>query len=175
MMKEFGYYSKEVMKHFRAPKNVGIIKNFDGLGKVGQPICGDVLWLYIKIKEDKKTGKKIISDAKFQTFGCVVAVANSSLLTTLVKGKSLDEAMKITREDIIKKFKKVPVTKLHCSILAIDALSEAIYDYYKRNNLPVPEELVNRHEHIQQTLKTVERRYKDYIALEKKIWKVGNK
>jgi nitrogen fixation NifU-like protein len=173
MKMEFGLYSKEIMKHFLHPKNQGIIKKYDGLGKVGQPVCGDVLWLYIKIKEDKKTGKKIISDAKFQTFGCVVAVANSSLLTTLIKGKSLDEAMKITREDIIKKFKKIPATKLHCSILAIDALSEAIYDYYKRKNLPVPKELANRHENIQQTLKTMERRYKDYIALEKKIWKVG--
>lgn len=171
MKTKCGLYSKEIMKHFKNPKNVGIIKNFDGLGKVGQPICGDVLWLYIKIKEDKKTKKKIISDAKYQTFGCVVALANSSLLTTIIKGKTIEEALKIKKEDILKKLKNVPIIKLHCSVLAIDALSEAIYDYYKKNNLPIPIELKKRHQNIQQTLKDVEKRHKEYIEFEKIVLK----
>lgn len=166
-----GIYTKEVMEHFKHPKNVGIIKNYDGLGKVGQPICGDVLWLYIKVKEDKKTKRKIITDAKFQTFGCVIAIANSSLLTTLIKGKTLDEAIKIKKEDIVKKFKKVPAIKIHCSILAMDALSEAIYDYYKRNGFTISDELLKRHERILQTLKGVEKKHKEYIEFEKEAWK----
>jgi nitrogen fixation NifU-like protein len=169
-MKIPSLYSKEVMKHFRNPKNVGVIKNFDGLGKVGQPICGDVLWLYIKIKEDKITKKKIISDAKYQTFGCVVALANSSLLTTMIKGRTIEEALEIKKENILKKLKNVPIIKLHCSVLAIDALSEAIYDYYKKNNLQIPRELEKRHKNIQQTLKVVEKKHKEYIEFEKKIW-----
>ncbi len=164
-------YSEEVMKHFRHPKNMGIIKDYDGLGKVGQPVCGDVLWLYIKVKEDKKTKRKIISDAKFQTFGCTVAIANSSLLTVLVKGKSIDEAMKIKKDDILKGLKNVPMIKVHCSLLAIDALSEAIYDYYKKNNLKIPDEVANRHERIRQTCKTVEKKYKEYTEFEEKVLK----
>ncbi|MDI6798713.1 MAG: iron-sulfur cluster assembly scaffold protein, partial [Candidatus Aenigmarchaeota archaeon] len=167
---EANLYSKEIMKHFKNPKNVGVIKNFDGLGKVGQPICGDVLWLYIKIKEDKKTKKRIISDAKYQTFGCVVALANASLLTTMIKGKTIEEVLKIKKEDLLKKLKNVPPIKIHCSLLAIDALSEAIYNYYKRNNFPIPKELDNRHKNIQQTLKAVEKKYKEYVKFEKKIW-----
>ena len=122
-MKEFNLYSKEIMKHFQHPRNIGEMKNYDGLGRVGNPICGDVLWLYIKVGKDKK-GREIIKKASFSTFGCTVAIANSSLITTLVKGKTLEEAMKINKDDLLKRLKDVPPIKIHCSLLAVDALTE---------------------------------------------------
>lgn len=146
------------------------MKRPDGIGKVGNPICGDVMWVYIKVKEDKKTKKKKISDIKFETFGCVAAIATSSMITSLAKGKTLEEAMKISRKDVSKALGGLPPIKIHCSILASDALSEAIYDYYSKNNLTIPEELAKRHERIQRTLKTVEKRHKEYIELEKRVW-----
>jgi len=127
-MKQKNIYSKEIMKHFLHPKNIGVIKNYDGLGKVGNPICGDILWLYIKVGKNAK-GEKIIRDAKFQTLGCAVAIANSSLLTEMIIGKTIKEAKKINQKDVIKKLGKVPPIKIHCSFLAIDALKEAINDY----------------------------------------------
>jgi nitrogen fixation NifU-like protein len=164
-MKTPSLYSKEVMKHFKNPRNVGIIKDADGVGEVGNIVCGDIMKLYIKVKADK------IFDIKFECMGCVVAIANTSLLTTMVKGKKLSEALKITKDDIIKKLRKVPTIKLHCSVLAIDALSEAIYDYYKKNNLTIPKELESRHKIIQQQFKDVENRHKDFIKFEEKILK----
>ena len=96
-MKTFRPYTKEVMKHFKKPRNMGIIKKPDGIGKVGNPLCGDVMWLYIKVKE-AKDGKTRIKDVKFQTFGCVAAIATSSKITDLAKGKTLEEALKINRK-----------------------------------------------------------------------------
>lgn len=127
-MKQKNIYSKEIMKYFLKPKNVGVMKNYDGLGKVGNPVCGDVLWLYIKIAKNQK-GKEIIKNVKFQTLGCAVAIANSSVLTEMIKGKPLKQAIKLTQKDLIKKLGKVPPVKIHCSFLAIDALKEAINDY----------------------------------------------
>lgn len=164
-------YSEEIMNHFRHPRNVGRMRDYDGLGKVGNLLCGDILWLYIKIGKNKQ-GKEIIKKASFSTFGCTVAIANSSLITTMVKGKTLEEAMRIKKEDLLKKLGKVPPFKIHCSLLAADALSEAIYDYFSKNKLPIPKELQERHEKIQKHLKIIEERYKeyiDYIDLEKKI------
>jgi len=163
------FYSKEIIKHFREPRNMGKMKNPSGYGKVGNLICGDVIWLYIKVEKDKKTGKSKIIDSKFQTLGCVVAIAVSSMITTLAKGKTLGEALKITKDDILKMTGKLPGIKVHCSILADDALHEAIYDYLLKNKLPIPKELQERHEKIQKHLKIIEERYKEYIDLEKKI------
>jgi len=142
------------MKHFKSPKNIGKIKNADGIGKAGNIVCGDVMVLYIKVKDDK------IFDVKFETFGCVVAIAVSSMLTKMVKGKTLKQAMKITNKDILKKAGRVPPIKVHCSVLAADALSEAIYDYYKKNKIHIPEKLLKRHERLQKVLKDVEEKYK---------------
>ena len=132
--------------------------------------CGDVMELFIKVKEDKKTGKKIISDIKFQTFGCVVAIANSSMITTMVKGKSLEEALELTKDEIVKKLGQVPPIKIHCSVLAVDALDEAIYNYMTKNNLPIPEKLKAVHERIQKGLEHLEHRHREYFALEKEIY-----
>lgn len=119
-------YSEKVMKCFRNPKNYGKIKNYSGLGKVGNPQCGDILWLYIKV--EKKDGKEIITDIKWETMGCVAAIATSSEVTELAKGKTIEEAKKITRKDVAKDL-DLPAIKLHCSNLAAEALHKAIEDY----------------------------------------------
>jgi nitrogen fixation NifU-like protein len=167
-MKTPSLYSREVMKHFKHPKNVGIIKNPDGVGRVGNFQCGDIMELYIKVKKDKK-GKERISDVKFQTFGCVVALAVSSMLTEIAKNKTIEEAMKITNKDILKKSGPVPMIKIHCSFLAADALHEAIYDYLSKNKEPISEELQKDHERIVSTLKQVEERHKEFTEFEEKI------
>ncbi len=167
-------YSKEVMKHFRKPKNMGKIKNPSGVGEVGNLVCGDVMYLYIKVKKNKK-GKDMISDIKFETFGCVAAISTSSMITTLAKGKTIEEALKITKDNIANDLGGLPKIKLHCSVLAVDALVEAIYDYLSKNKLSIPKELKEKHERIQKQTKYVEEKFKDHIEMEKKIWGVENK
>jgi len=120
-------YSKKVMEHFMNPKNVGVIENPDGYGKVGNPVCGDVMEIFIKVKDG------IITDIKFRTFGCGSAIATSSMVTELAKGKHVDEAIKITRNDVADELDGLPSQKMHCSNLAADALSEAIKDYKSKN------------------------------------------
>lgn len=108
------------------------MKNPSGTGKMGNPVCGDVLWLYIKVKKDKKTGEEIITAASFETLGCVVAIAVSSILTSMLIGKTLKQAKKITKKDILKKIGSVPSIKKHCSVLGAEALQKAIKDYEKK-------------------------------------------
>jgi len=119
-------YSKKVMEHFMNPKNVGIIENPDGYGKVGNPVCGDLMEMYIKVKND------VITDIKFKTFGCGSAIATSSMVTEIAKGKHIDEAMKITRNNVADELEGLPPQKMHCSNLAADALHSAIEDYKKK-------------------------------------------
>lgn len=114
------------MEHFRNPRNVGEIPDADGEGTVGNPVCGDMMTIYIKVKDSR------IADIKFKTFGCGAAVATSSMITELAKGKTLDEAMKITRGDVADNLGGLPTVKMHCSNLAADALHEAIKDYWKK-------------------------------------------
>ncbi|RLJ03238.1 MAG: Fe-S cluster assembly scaffold protein NifU [Candidatus Aenigmatarchaeota archaeon] len=123
-------YSEKVMEHFRNPKNVGEMKDPDGVGEVGNPVCGDVMKVYIKVS--KKGGKEIISNIKFKTFGCVAAIASSSMLTEIVKGKTLEEAERITRKDVSEALGGLPPVKEHCSNLAADALKKAILDYLSK-------------------------------------------
>jgi len=118
-------YSKKVMKEFLHPKNMGEIKNPDGVGKVGNPLCGDIMWVYIKV--DRKTDK--IKDIKFKTFGCTAAIATSSMITQLAKGKTLEKAQKISINDIADSLKGLPPIKMHCSAMATQALNKAIVDY----------------------------------------------
>ena len=167
-MKTPSLYSKEVMKYFKHPKNVGVIKDAVGIGRVGNMTCGDIMELYIKVKKNKK-GKEIISDIKFQTFGCVVALAVSSMLTEIAKGKTIEEAMKITNRDILKKSGPVPPIKIHCSFLAADALYEAIYNYLSKHNKTIPEKLQKEHDRIQYNLKQVEKTHKEFTEFEEKI------
>jgi len=121
-----GTYTEKVMEHFKNPKNMGEMPDADGVGEVGNPSCGDVMKVFIKVNGDR------ISDIKFQTFGCVAAVATSSMVTELAKGKSLDDAMKLTRADVAESLGGLPPIKLHCSNLAADALHEAVLDYRSR-------------------------------------------
>jgi nitrogen fixation NifU-like protein len=116
-------YSEKVLDHFRNPRNVGEIEDPDGVGTVGNPVCGDVMSIYIKVNDDK------IEDIKFKTFGCGAAIATTSMTTELAKGKTLDEAMEITRQDVADELGGLPPVKMHCSNLAADALHEAIEDY----------------------------------------------
>ena len=116
-------YSKKVMEHFMNPRNVGTIENPDGHGKVGNPVCGDLMEMHIKVKDD------VITDIKFQTFGFGSAIATSSMVTELAKGMHVDEAMQITRNDVASELDGLPLQKMHCSNLAADLLHEAIKDY----------------------------------------------
>jgi len=127
-------YSKKVMQHFLKPKNIGKIKNADGIGKAGNPVCGDVMVLYIKVGKRKKKGKKeeYIKDIKFETLGCAAAIAVSSMLTEMVKGKSLEEARKIDNKEIVKALGDLPKEKFHCSVLGKQALEAAIKDYERK-------------------------------------------
>jgi nitrogen fixation protein NifU and related proteins len=118
-------YSDKVMEHFANPCNVGMLENADGVGKVGNPVCGDLMEIMIKVDEKTDT----ISDIRFRTFGCGAAVATSSMVTELAKGKTLDEALKITRNDVADQLGGLPPIKMHCSNLAADALHEAIKAY----------------------------------------------
>jgi len=120
-------YSKKVMQNFLHPKNMGEMKNPDGVGKVGNPVCGDVMQVQIKVENNK------IQNIKFKTFGCAAAIATSSMITQLAKGKTLEQARKITREDVAKSLKGLPPIKMHCSNLASDALKKAIEDYEEKN------------------------------------------
>ena len=124
-------YSKKVIKEFTHPKNMGEMKNPDGVGKIGNPVCGDVMWIYIKVGKNKN-GNEIIKDIKFKTFGCAAAIATSSMITQLAKGKTLDEAEKITKSDIADSLKGLPSVKMHCSNLASDTLKKAILDYKEK-------------------------------------------
>jgi len=162
-------YSKEIIKHFKNPKNVGKIKDPDGVGEAGNLICGDVMKLYLKIGKNKE-GEKIIKDIKFETLGCVVAIANTSLLTTMIKGKKLEDALKIEKEDLIKRLgQPLPPIKIHCSILAVDALKEAIYDYYLKNKIPILQELKKEHQGIIKTREEIEKKYKGFTIFEEEI------
>jgi len=121
-------YSKKVIEHFQAPQNVGEIENADGVGTVGNPSCGDIMKMYIKVENG------IIVDIKFKTFGCGAAIATSSITTTMVKGKTIDEAERLTRNDVADALDGLPPIKMHCSNLATDALRAAIEDYRANQN-----------------------------------------
>ena len=118
-------YSKKVMEHFTKPQNVGVIEDPDGIGIVGNPKCGDTMEITIKVKDDK------VDDIKFRTFGCASAIATSSVTTVMAKGMTLDDAMKLTRNDVAQELDGLPPHKMHCSNLAVDALHKAIENYWE--------------------------------------------
>lgn len=124
-------YSNKVMEHFSSPHNMGEIADADGIGKVGNPRCGDMMYCYIKIGKNSK-GQKILTDIKVKTFGCVAAIATSSMVTDLAMGKTLEEAKKISKENVKEALEGLPPIKMHCSNLAADALHAAIVDYEKK-------------------------------------------
>ena len=122
-------YSAKVMEHFSNPHNVGEIKDADGVGEVGNPKCGDIMRMYIKVDND------VITDVKFMTFGCGAAIATSSMATDLVKGKTIPEALKLTNKAVMEALDGLPAIKVHCSVLAEEAVKSAIQDYYEKNHI----------------------------------------
>ena len=123
-------YSEKVMDHFRNPRNVGSIENADGIGEVGNAKCGDIMKIYLKIDDD------VVSDVKFETFGCGSAIASSSLATELIKGKPVGEALALTNKAVAEALDGLPAHKLHCSVLAEEAIRAAVKDYYDKNGVP---------------------------------------
>src|SRR3989339_2211773 len=165
-------YSPKTIQYFNNQKNYGRIKNPDGIGKVGNIVCGDVMWLYIKLGKNKK-GEEVIKDIKYETFGCVAAIATSGQVTELAKGKTIAEALAISKDAIISELGGLPPIKVHCSVLAVDALAEAIYDYFSKNKKPIPEDLQRQHEAISESRGIIEEKYHDWIAAEEKMQKAG--
>ena len=153
-------YSDKVMDHFRAPHNYGRMESPDAIGKVGNIICGDVMWLYLKIDND------VIIGITFETFGCTAAIATSSMITDLAKGKTLDEALSITNQKVAESLGGLPPVKMHCSVLAAEALNEAIYNYLKSNNREIPEGVLGKHENSAAHMETLEKRYENFIEKE---------
>ncbi|MCR4578631.1 MAG: Fe-S cluster assembly scaffold protein NifU [Clostridiales bacterium] len=122
-------YSEKVMDHFRNPRNVGQIENADGVGEVGNPVCGDIMKIYLKIDDG------IITDVRFETFGCGSAIASSSMATELIKGRPLSEALSLTNKAVTEALDGLPAHKLHCSVLAEEAIKAAVKDYYDKNGI----------------------------------------
>ena len=122
-------YSDKLMDHFRNPRNVGVLEDANGVGEVGNPVCGDIMKMYLKINDDE-----IIEDVKFETFGCGSAIASSSMATELIKGKSVEEALSLTNKAVAEALDGLPAHKMHCSVLAEEAIKSAIDDYNKRKN-----------------------------------------
>ncbi len=152
-------YSKKTIDHFRNPHNVGELKNPAGIGEAGNIICGDIMSLYINVKKNSE-GQEYIADVKFKTYGCAAAIATSSVITDLAKGKTIDQALKLSKRDIIDTLNGLPPIKIHCSLLAIDALGEAIYQYLLKNNKLIPKELQEKHQRIEKGKKMIEERLK---------------
>ena len=125
-MAEFGWYSEKVIEHYQNPRNMGEIESADGRGVVGNPVCGDMMMITIKVRDER------IEDIKFKTFGCGAAIATTSMVTELVKGKTLEEALQVTNQDVIEALDGLPPIKRHCSVLAEEAIKAAIEDYWVR-------------------------------------------
>lgn len=123
-------YSEKVMDHFRNPRNVGVIENADGVGEVGNPVCGDIMKIYLKINDDQ-----VIDDVKFETFGCGSAIASSSMATELIMGKPVSEALTLTNKAVTEALDGLPPHKLHCSVLAEEAIKSAVKNYYDNNGI----------------------------------------
>ncbi len=161
-MQQQGPYTKKVIETFRHPHNYGSLKKPDGIGQVGNVVCGDLMKLYIKIAKNKKE-EEFIKDIRFETFGCVAAIATSSIITDLAKGKTIKEVMNITKESVIDSLEGLPKIKWHCSVLAVDALTEAIYDYLSKNKKLIPEDLKERHQRIKKEKEVIEKKYKKWL------------
>ena len=133
-------YSEKVMDHFSNPRNVGEIENPDGVGVVGNAKCGDIMKMYLKIEDD------VITDCKFKTFGCGAAIATSSMATELIKGRTVEEALKLTNSAVVEALEGLPPVKIHCSVLAEEAIKTALADYYSKIGRPVDFEIEKSHE-----------------------------
>ena len=134
-------YSDKVMDHFMNPRNVGYIENADGIGEIGNAKCGDIMKIYLKIEND------IIVDAKFETFGCGSAIASSSMATEMIMGKPVQDALELTNKAVVEALDGLPAHKVHCSVLAEEAIKNALKDYFDRNNIPYDPEQFKETDH----------------------------
>lgn len=180
-------YNQKVLKYFQKAKNMGKLKNPDGIGKVGNIACGDVMWVYIKVKaalskaDPRKTApdqvaaphqaaaqdlldQYLIAEIKFETFGCVAAIASSTMITELAKGKTLSQALKINRADVVDSLGGLPPVKIHCSVLAADALAEAVYDYLLKQKQVVPDYLQKRHQRLEKEKQLIAEKFHHWTA-----------
>jgi len=139
-------YSEKMLEHYRNPRNVGEIKDADGIGVYLSDFCGDITKLWIKVENG------VIVDAKFRTQGCAASIASGSMLTQMVIGKTLEDARRITKEDVASALNGLPEQKIHCSLLATDALGDAIFDYLRNKGLPVPKDLEKKHESVREQI-----------------------
>ena len=159
-------YTERVIEHFRTPHNMGKLDDYSAIGKVGNIVCGDVMWLYIKVEPDDD-GRDVIADISWETFGCTAAIATSSMVSDLAKGKTIDEAIRLTNRDVAKELGGLPPIKMHCSALAADALNEAIYAYLSQEGKEIPEALRTRHERIAKEVAALEKRYEAFADKDK--------
>ncbi len=150
-------YTEKAMDHFRNPRNYGRMENPDAVGKVGNIVCGDVMWIYLKIEND------IIRDVKFETFGCTAAIATSSMITELAKGKSINEALNITNNEVAGSLGGLPPVKMHCSVLAAEALNEAVYNYLRKQGREIPGRVQERHDTSAAHMESLEKRYEKFM------------
>ena len=158
-------YTEKVIEHFRHPHNMGKLEDYSAIGKVGNIVCGDVMWLYIKVEQDDQ-GQDIIRDISWETFGCTAALATSSMVSDLAKGKTIEQAIAITNQDVAGQLGGLPPVKMHCSALAADALNEAIYEYLSQNGREIPEALKSRHERVEKEVAQLEKRYQSFLEQE---------
>lgn len=157
----YDFYTKEVYEHFHNPRHAGRLKNPTVIGEVGNLACGDLMRIYL-IVEKNKQGQPYIKDISFETYGCAAAIATSSITTDLAIGKTLDKALKITKEKVIKALTDLPPQKIHCSILATDALLEAVYNYYVAEKMPISEDLKKKHQIIKNNQELLMKRYEQW-------------
>lgn len=160
-------YNKKVLQYFKNPRHFGKIKNADGVGKVGNIVCGDVMWMYIKVAPNAQ-GEDVLQDIKFETYGCVAALATSETVAAAVKGKTVQEALQITHKEMVHSLGGLPPIKVHCSVLAVDALLEAIYDYLSRAGKTISPELKERHARIEKEKEMIAEKYGDLVEPENK-------
>ncbi len=156
-------YTDKVIDHFRAPHNRGKLEDYTAIGKVGNIVCGDVMWLYIKVGKDD-SDRDIIADISWETFGCTAAIATSSMVSDLAKGKTLEEAIAVTNQDVASELGGLPPVKMHCSALAADALNEAIHSYMVQEGREIPEALQKRHARIEKEVAALEERYAAFMG-----------
>ena len=159
-------YTEKVIEHFRHPHHMGKLTDYSAIGKVGNVVCGDVMWLYIKVDKDEK-GREVLTDISWETFGCTAAIATSSMVSDIAKGKTLEAAIAITNREVAEELGGLPPVKMHCSALAADALNEAIYAYLTQAGREIPPALARRHAHIAEEMATLEKRYQSFVDKEK--------
>ena len=155
-------YTDKVIEHFREPHNRGKLEEYSAIGKVGNIVCGDVMWLYIKVERDDRD-RDIITDISWETFGCTAAIATSSMVSDLAKGKTVEEAIAVTNQNVASELGGLPPVKMHCSALAADALNEAIYTYLSQEGKEIPEALQERHARIEKEVAALEKRYAAFM------------